>query len=205
MSDKTKAAPHGRQCSTENKEHTQITRVRAGGQSLSELHNHNSVLVGFSSNRGEVSKTYIRQWRTLGHTAKNYPDIGWYHSLSASLACLRWRRLISPLAAVMRKPAVLSPSFFTESISSSTSCGTRTFTCFDLLFIEPVAITGSPCFKCYSLYAKKNYIQCLTCYSPSNKVNSTLLKARCKNGNASDCWTSTEASNQTVIRGNDHG
>lgn len=93
MAYKTKAALHGRQCSTENKEHTQITRVSAGGQSLSELHNHNSVLVGFSSNREEVSKTYIRQWRTLGHTAKNYPDIG-YHSFGSMPRCCNSLRII---------------------------------------------------------------------------------------------------------------
>ncbi|HBX6031549.1 TPA: host cell division inhibitor Icd-like protein [Klebsiella pneumoniae] len=103
------------------------------------------------------------------------------------------------MAATIRKPAVLSPLSFTDSISSNTSCGTRTFTCFDLLFIEPVAITGSPCVRCYSLYAKKNHIQCLTCYSPSNMVNSTLIKARCRNGNAPDCWSSTEASNHKPL------
>ncbi|OSP21390.1 hypothetical protein B6S66_03110 [Citrobacter werkmanii] len=126
----------------------------------------------------------------------------WYHSFSASLAFLRWRRLISPTAAVIRKPAVLSPLFFTDSISSNTSCGTRTFTCFDLLFTEPVAITESPCVKCYSLYAKKTHNQYLTCYAPSNKVNSTLIDSGYKNGNAPDCSSSTEASNHNVIGAN---
>lgn len=130
-----------------------------------------------------------------GENSNRSPDIG-YQSLPDSLAFLRWRRLISPTAAVIRKPAVLSPLFFTDSISSNTSCGTRTFTCFDLLFTEPVAITESPCVKCYSLYAKKTHNQYLTCYAPSNKVNSTLIESGCKNGNAPDCCSSTGASNQ---------
>ncbi|AZJ07382.1 hypothetical protein BME53_02820 [Klebsiella quasipneumoniae subsp. similipneumoniae] len=120
----------------------------------------------------------------------------------SSFAFLRWRRLISPMAAVIRKPAVLSPLFFTDSISSNTSCGTRTFTCFDLLFTEPVAITDSPRVWCYSLYAKKNQIQYLTCYAHSNKVNSTLIKPRHKNGNAPECGNTSEASNHNVNRSN---
>nr|DAE52207.1 MAG TPA: hypothetical protein [Caudoviricetes sp.] len=120
----------------------------------------------------------------------------------SDLAFLRCRRLISPMAAVIRKPAVLSPLFFTDSISSNTSCGTRTFTCFDLLFTEPVAITDSPRVWCYSLYAKKNQIQYLTCYAPSNKVNSTLIKPRHKNGNAPECGNTSEASNHNVNRSN---
>ncbi|HCT8857458.1 TPA: host cell division inhibitor Icd-like protein [Klebsiella michiganensis] len=143
----------------------QNTRVSAGGQSLSELQNSNSVLVGFSSNRGEVSKTYIRQWRTLDHTAKNYPDIGWNHSLSASLACLRWRRLISPLAAVTRNPAVLSPSYFKSSISSITSWGIRTVVICDFAFFAPVAIAETPCVRCISVYAKKIKGKALKCIS----------------------------------------
>lgn len=123
------------------------------------------------------------------------------HSSAGFLDSLRCLRLISPMAAAIRKPAVLSSLSFTDSISSSTLCGTLAFTCFDLLFIEPVAISGSPCVRCYSLYAKKNHIQCLTCYSPSNMVNSTLVKARCRNGNAPDCWSSTEASNHNPLTG----
>ncbi|HBZ2206187.1 hypothetical protein C3E93_06025 [Klebsiella pneumoniae] len=144
-----------------------------------------------------AGSTAMQHTPEISRSFDRYPDIG-YHSLSASLAFLRWRRLISPMAAVIRKPAVLSPLFFTDSISSNTSCGTRTFTCFDLLFTEPVAITDSPRVWCYSLYAKKNHIQYLTCYAPSNKVNSTLIKPRHKNGNASECGNTTEASNHNV-------
>ena len=38
----------------------------------------------------------------------------------------RWRRFISPLAALIKKPAVLSPSSFTFSISSKSSRGSQT-------------------------------------------------------------------------------
>lgn len=165
MSDKTKAALQSCQCHYQMFKQKQNTRLHAGGQSLSELQNSNSVLVGFSSNRGEVSKTYIRQWRTLDHTAKNYPDIGWNHSLSASLACLRWRRLISPLAAVTRNPAVLSPSYFKSSISSITSWGIRTVVICDFAFFAPVAIAETPCVRCISVYAKKIKEKALKCIS----------------------------------------
>lgn len=76
MSDKTKAALQSCQCHYQMFKQKQNTGLHAGGQSLSELQNSNSVLVGFSSNRGEVSKTYIRQWRTLDHTAKTTQILG---------------------------------------------------------------------------------------------------------------------------------
>ncbi|HHT0904876.1 TPA: host cell division inhibitor Icd-like protein [Klebsiella pneumoniae] len=171
MSDKTKAALQSCQCHYQMFKQKQNTRLHAGGQSLSELQNSNSVLVGFSSNRGEVSKTYIRQWRTLDHTAKNYPDIGWNHSLSASLACLRWRRLISPLAAVTRNPAVLSPSYFKSSISSITSWGIRTVVICDFAFFAPVAIAETPCVRCISVYAKKIKEKALKCISLLASLN----------------------------------
>ncbi|CAB1210285.1 hypothetical protein SFB9_1007 [Klebsiella michiganensis] len=206
MLNKTKAALQSCQCHYQVFNQEQNTRISAGGQSLSELHNHNSVLVGFSSNRGEVSKTYIRQWRTLAHTAKNYPDIGWYHSLSASLACLRWRRLISPLIEATTKPAVLSPSSFTFSSSPINSNGTLETICCDLLFLEPVAMSAFPFDWWHSVYAKINHNQGL-------KVAFTLFYGKCmppvkvkhKWQRPGVLGTTTEASNQTVIRGNDHG
>lgn len=97
MSDKTKAALQSCQCHYQMFKQKQNTRLNAGGQSLSDLQNSNSVLKDFSSNRGEVSKTYIRQWRTLDHTAKNYPDIGWnqpFGSIPRSCNSLRIIRLI---------------------------------------------------------------------------------------------------------------
>ncbi len=87
------------------------------------------------------------------------------HSSGASLAFLRWRRLISPLAAVTRNPAVLSPSTFSCSISSITSCGIRTVVICDFAFFAPVAITGSPYIRCMSVYAKiiiKKGLKCIS-------------------------------------------
>ncbi|AHM72104.2 hypothetical protein LC20_00848 [Yersinia hibernica] len=87
------------------------------------------------------------------------------HSSGASLAFLRWRRLISPLAAVTRNPAVLSPSTFSCSIFSITSCGIRTVVICDFAFFAPVAITGSPYIRCMSVYAEiiiKKGLKCIS-------------------------------------------
>lgn len=180
MLNKTKAALQSCQCHYQVFNQEQNTRISAGGQSLSELHNHNSVLVGFSSNRGEVSKTYIRQWRTLAHTAKNYPHIGYRHrryensfghttylssGYSCSLAFFRWRRLISPFTAVTMNCAFVSPSSRLLSKSATTSCGKRALSCCDLLLVEPVAIPESPCARCDSVYAKKIIVKGLKCDS----------------------------------------
>ncbi|QHQ18852.1 hypothetical protein GMW39_17780 [Pectobacterium parmentieri] len=84
-------------------------------------------------------------------------------SLDSSLGCLRWRRLISPFTAVMMNCAFVSPTSRLLSISATTSCGNLAFNCCDLLLIEPVAITGSPCAKCDSVYVKiilKNTLRC---------------------------------------------
>ncbi|PLO62363.1 hypothetical protein CWN54_39110, partial [Klebsiella pneumoniae] len=59
----------------------------------------------------------------------------------SSFAFWRWRRLISPFAAVTRNPAVLSPSCLKSSISSITSWGIRTVVICDFAFFAPVAIT----------------------------------------------------------------
>ena len=74
---------------------------------------------------------------------------------SCSLALRRWRRLISPFAAVTKKPAVLSPGSLSCSISSITSCGILTVVICDFAFFAPVAISGSPKNWCMSVYAKK--------------------------------------------------
>lgn len=90
---------------------------------------------------------------------------------SCSLAFLRWRRLISPLAAVTRKPAVLSPSCFKLSISSITSWGIRTVVICDFAFFAPVAITKTPCVRCISVYAKKIKGKGLKCISLWARLN----------------------------------
>lgn len=205
-----------RGCIKENQQHPDLEdKTRnpdlAYGKVVPESHQVNQLSLSESVNqpslRGEVQRLCGSLRPAQNSTCENF--VG--HSITGSnpvqlsdsdLAFLRWRRLISPMAAVIRKPAVLSPLFFTDSISSNTSCGTRTFTCFDLLFTEPVAITDSPRVWCYSLYAKKNQIQYLTCYAPSNKVNSTLIRPRHKNGNAPECGNTSEASNHNVNRSN---
>jgi hypothetical protein len=93
-----------------------------------------------------------------------YPNFG-YHSLSDSLAFLRWRRLISPLAAVTKNPAVLSPSSRSCSISSITSWGMRMVVICDFAFFAPVAITETPCVRCISVYVKKIRRKVLRCIS----------------------------------------
>ncbi|KLH81806.1 hypothetical protein WQ91_22870, partial [Escherichia coli] len=85
---------------------------------------------------------------------------------SDSLALRRWRRLISPFAAVTRNPAVLSPGSLSCSISVITSCGILTVVICDFAFFAPVAISGSPDNRCISVYAKKKIKKVLRCISP---------------------------------------
>lgn len=91
---------------------------------------------------------------------------------SYSLALRRWRRLISPFAAVTKKPAVLSPGSLSCSISSITSCGILTVVICDFAFFAPVAISGSPKNWCMSVYAKKMIKKGLKCISPVSKLKS---------------------------------
>lgn len=91
--------------------------------------------------------------------------------LSDSLA-LRCLRLISALTAVTINCALLSPSsrFFSKSVT--TSCGKRAFSCCDLLLVELVAITESPCDWCDSVYAKINVMKGLKCDSLRGNLKS---------------------------------
>ncbi|EJW8196430.1 TPA: host cell division inhibitor Icd-like protein [Escherichia coli] len=91
---------------------------------------------------------------------------------SCSLALRRWRRLISPFAAVTKKPAVLSPGSLSCSISSITSCGILTVVICDFAFFAPVAISGSPKNWCMSVYAKKMIKKGLKCISLVSKLKS---------------------------------
>ncbi|MCX0884406.1 host cell division inhibitor Icd-like protein [Escherichia coli] len=91
---------------------------------------------------------------------------------SCSLTLRRWRRLISPFAAVTKKPAVLSPGSLSCSISSITSCGILTVVICDFAFFAPVAISGSPKNWCMSVYAKKMIKKGLKCISPVSKLKS---------------------------------
>lgn len=125
-----------------------------------------------------------------------YPDIG-YHSLSASLAFLRWRRLISPRIEVTINPALLSPSSLSDSISATTSCGTRTVKSCDFAFLLEVAITDSFDVWCVSVYAKKSYAQCLKCVSLECSFKSEG-ETHLANSEARQCSNTNRASYHNV-------
>lgn len=176
MSHKTKAAMQGRQCHYQKLKQSQDTRVNAGGQSLSA-----PVITGtaplahtpFPQIWGELDQhvgcTAMQHTPEESRSFDRYPDNG-YHSLLASLVFLRWRRLISPFTAVTINCAFVSPSSRLLSNSETTSCGKRALSCCDLLLVEPVAITGSPCIRCDSVYAKKMIIKDLKCDSLEGRV-----------------------------------
>lgn len=84
---------------------------------------------------------------------------------SMPVCFLRCLRFISPLAAVTRNPAVLSPSCFSDSMPSITSLGILTVVICDFAFLAPVGITDTPCFRCISVYAKKMAAKALRCIS----------------------------------------
>lgn len=214
MSDKTKAAPHGRQCTTTKQD--QHTRRCAGGQSLTVHANTGALnfpqwseLLGIEISAdpnvlhwraladAEISEIIDlhRWWKLPSNRVTNlqvatdhrqfyapclipgilcitsgrdsaylYPDIG-YHSLWPSLVFLRSRLLISPLAAVTKNRAVLSPSSLRSSISSMTSWGILTVVICDFAFFAPVAIAETPCVRCMSVYAKEMRRKDLRCIS----------------------------------------
>ncbi|EAU0144044.1 hypothetical protein AIS09_14285 [Salmonella enterica] len=144
MPHKTKATPKDRQCG--NTKPVQINRYPAGGP--------------VKIVQPQIEGERCRQMSTVTRVQKCTL------TYSCSLDFRHWRRLISPLAAVTRKPAVLSPSSFTCSISSRSSSGSLTDTYSDLLFFLPVAITDPPVFWWCSVCTKKNQIQLLTWCSP---------------------------------------
>lgn len=89
---------------------------------------------------------------------------------SCSLVLRRWRRLISPFAAVTKKPAVLSPGSLSCSILFITSWGILIVVICDFAFFAPVAISGSPKNWCMSVYAKKMIKKGLKCISLMSKL-----------------------------------
>ncbi|EGC2951380.1 ash family protein [Escherichia coli] len=119
---------------------------------------------------------WFRSDLSIVHSCKAMRRSTSYHGAgdgySCSLALRRWRRLISPFAAVTKKPAVLSPGSLSCSISSITSCGILTVVICDFAFFAPVAISGSPKNWCMSVYAKKMIKKGLKCISPVSKLKS---------------------------------
>lgn len=107
---------------------------------------------------------------------------------SCPLAFLRCRRLISPLAAVTRNPAVLSPSSFKSSISSITSWGILTVVICDFAFFAPVAITDTPRVRCISVYAKimkEKDLKCISLWASLN-IKGEIHLVSAKPGSASN-------------------
>lgn len=163
-----------------------------------------NVLMKFDSDnfpsRDDTQKAQKEKGSTVN--AAFLHNVDWDQSLSC-LVFLRWRRLISPLAAVTKKPAVLSPSSLTCSISSRSSSGSLTETCKDLLFFLPVAITGSHCGRWCSVCTKNYSIQSLTWCSPENiLVVFTLLLSWCIISEAQLDGNPVWAPNHNVIGAN---
>lgn len=146
---------------------------------------------------------------TKSHSQNNPSLRGAVHSITESnpvqlsdsdLAFLRWRRLISPRIAVTINPALLSPSSLSDSISATTSCGTRTVKSCDFAFLLDVAITDSFDVWCVSVYAKKSYAQCLKgvslecSFKSEGETHLTNSEARqCSNTNRASYHNVTEA------------
>lgn len=147
-----------------------------------------------------AGSTAIQHTPEISRSFDRYPDIG-YHSLSASLAFLRWRRLISPRIEVTINPALLSPSSLSDSISATTSCGTRTVKSCDFAFLLEVAITDSFVIWCVSVYAKKSYAQCLKCVSLECSFKSDG-ETHLVNNEARQCSNTNRASDHNVIGAN---
>lgn len=147
-----------------------------------------------------AGSTAMQHTPEISRSFDRYPDIG-YHSLSASLAFLRWRRLISPRIEVTINPALLSPSSLSDSISATTSCGTRTVKSCDFAFLLEVAITDSFVIWCVSVYAKKTYAQCLKCVSLECSFKSEG-ETHLVNSEARQCANTNRASDHNVIGAN---
>ncbi|TBM02940.1 host cell division inhibitor Icd-like protein [Hafnia paralvei] len=113
----------------------------------------------------QVVKSYSQNNPEIIGAVHSANDISSAQLSGSGLAFLRWRRLISPLAAVTKKPAVLSPSSLSDSIFSITSCGIRTVVICDFAFFAPVTITDTPWDWCMSVYAKKITKKGLWCIS----------------------------------------
>ncbi|MGP2516982.1 host cell division inhibitor Icd-like protein [Yersinia sp. 2545 StPb PI] len=123
----------------------------------------------------------------------------WDYSDGSALDFLRWRRLISPCAAAIKNPAVLSPSSLTFSMDSKSSRGNLTDTCSDLLFLLPVAITESYTIRWCSVCTIIFLIQSLTwCSLVDTLVVFTLNVSWCIHGNAPQCSNTGRASNHNV-------
>lgn len=238
MADKTKAAMPGRQCNTALLKHRQITRLAAGGQTLSQRNPYAQInRVRLTYGDRDKGEQYSGSWqknvkrgleaptKNVESCEDNQPSLrgeplhnslivaqnrpflrGAVHSITGSnhvqlsgsdLAFLRWRRLISPRIEVTINPALLSPSSLSDSISATTSCGTRTVKSCDFAFLLEVAITDSFDVWCVSVYAKKSYAQCLKCVSLECSFKSEG-ETHLANSEARQCSNTNRASYHNV-------
>lgn len=105
----------------------------------------------------QVVKSYSQNNPEIIGAVHSANDINSAQHSGSGLAFLRWRRLISPLSAVIMYCAVLSPSSFVASTFSATSWGTLACIFCDLLFTLSGGITGFLCFNWVPVYIKNNY------------------------------------------------
>lgn len=122
-----------------------------------------------------------------------------------SFSCLdflRCLRLISPCMAVTMNCPVVSPSSFTDSIASTTSCGARACTFCDFALTAFVATDEISLVWWRTVYTKNKPVKCLTCLHLENKVEDTLIHLRCENSEAQKDGNPIWASNHNVIGAN---
>lgn len=112
MLDKTKAAMRGRQCDTENKEHLQLTRPCAGGQSLSDTGipvSHAASILTVPANTGALN---FPQWgELLGIEISAHPNVLHWRELAAAeiseiIDLHRWWKLPSKRVANLQLATV---------------------------------------------------------------------------------------------------
>ncbi|EJX4553835.1 host cell division inhibitor Icd-like protein [Salmonella enterica] len=149
-----------------------FSRTNAHGANLSGSCSFTAFLLCFFLDEDNFFNDLSVIVDTCNPVRHSSPHHGAGDGYSCSLALRRWRRLISPFAAVTKKPAVLSPGSLSCSISSITSCGILTVVICDFAFFAPVAISGSPKNWCMSVYAKKMIKKGLKCISPVSKLKS---------------------------------
>ncbi|EME9330883.1 host cell division inhibitor Icd-like protein [Escherichia coli] len=149
-----------------------FSRANAHGANFSGARSFTAFLRCFFLDEANCFNVLSAIVDTCNPVRRSSPHHGAGDGYSCSLALRRWRRLISPFAAVTKKPAVLSPGSLSCSISSITSCGILTVVICDFAFFAPVAISGSPKNWCMSVYAKKMIKKGLKCISPVSKLKS---------------------------------
>ncbi|HIG8796663.1 TPA: host cell division inhibitor Icd-like protein [Raoultella terrigena] len=180
MMHKTKAALQSCQCHYEKPKRIQHTRVNVGGQRMSQRNFEDADFIQLLWQSPKVRFAYNSLipafFLTLGKKGGISNPTVWLDTKAqiralvysgSDLAFLRCRRLISPFAAVIRNPAVLSPSSFSFSISSKSSRGSLTESCKERLFFLPVAITETSYIGWCSVYTRKLIIKHLKWCSPS--------------------------------------